>query len=147
VLAFQLGEQPIDVVDVPRALDLRHHDDGEAVADRADERGEVVEAPGRVQAVHAGPQRRAAQVDLASDAHQAFAGRDLLVGGDRVLEVAEQDVRPLGEIADLGRHLGVARVEEVDHPRRADGDLGDGRGRPDRERLEEISWATHHAFL
>ena len=43
---LELGQQPIDVVDVLGALDLRDHDHVETVADLADQRGQVVEHPG-----------------------------------------------------------------------------------------------------
>ena len=92
VLGLELREQAVDVVDVPRALDLRDHDHVEPVADLADERDQVVEHPRRVERVHARPQRGAAEVDLAADRHEAGARGLLAVGRDRVLEVAEQDV-------------------------------------------------------
>ena len=44
-LGLELREQAVDVVDVPRALDLRDHDHVELVADLGDERREVVEHP------------------------------------------------------------------------------------------------------
>ena len=65
---LELGEQPVDVVDVPRPLDLRDHHDLELVADLADELRQVVEHPRRLERVHARPQRRLAEVHLAADA-------------------------------------------------------------------------------
>ena len=55
-LGLELGEQAVDVVDVLGALHLRHHDHVELVADGSDERGQVVEHPGRVQGVDPGPE-------------------------------------------------------------------------------------------
>ena len=48
---------------------------------------------------------------------------DLLVRRDGVFQVAEQHIQLLGELRDLGGHLGIARREEVDHARGAEGDL------------------------
>ena len=45
-LGLELGEQPVDVVDVLGALHLRHHDHVELVADLGDQRGQVVEPQG-----------------------------------------------------------------------------------------------------
>ena len=50
-LRLELGEEPVDVVDVLGALDLRDHDHVELVADLGDRGGEVVEDPGRVEAL------------------------------------------------------------------------------------------------
>ena len=89
---LELGQQPVDVVDVPRPLDLRDHHDVEPVADLADELREVVEHPRRLERVHARPQRGLAELDRLPDLDQAGAGGLLAVDRDRVLEVAEQDV-------------------------------------------------------
>src|SRR5581483_10203761 len=74
---------------------------------------------------------------------QALPRRDLLVDRDRVLEVAQQDVGLLGHVGDLGAHLLVRCVEEVDHPRGLEGDLVGRLGGADRQRLEEVSWVSH----
>jgi len=44
-LRLELGEEPVDVVDVLGALHLREHDHVELVADLGDQRGQVVQAP------------------------------------------------------------------------------------------------------
>jgi hypothetical protein len=135
---LELGEQPVDVVDVPGPLDLRDHDDVEAIADLRDERGQVVQDPGRVERVDAGPQLRGAQVGVAARPHEAVAGGLLAVGGDGVLQVAQDDVRPRRGAGELGHHLLVRRVEEVDHARGRERDLPHGLGRSDAERHEEV---------
>ena len=142
-LRLELGQQAVDVVDVPGPLDLRDHDHLELVADLGDELGEVVEAPGTLELVHPGPELGVAEVDLPGDLDQALAGRDLPVDRDGVLEVAEQDVGLLDHVRDLGAHLLVGRVEEMDHPRGLEGDLVRRFRRPDRQRLEEVSWVSH----
>src|SRR5581483_816402 len=69
------------------------------------------------------------------------------VGGDRVLEVAEQDVRLRGDLRELRRHLRVRRVEEVDAAGRLDGDLAHRLRRAEGERLEEIARAAHPVLV
>src|SRR6266516_4150626 len=83
------------------------------------------------------------EVDLAPDLHQALAGVALPVGRDRVLEVAEEDVGLARKLGELGRHLRVRGVEEVDAARGLDGDLEDGLWRAHGERLREVAWAAH----
>ena len=130
---LELGEQPVDVVDVLGALHLGHHDDVEPVADLRDEGREVVEHPRAVEGVDAGPQLgRVAEVGRPGDGHEPLPRGDLAVGPDGVLEVAEQDVDGADHGGDLRRHLLVARVEEVDDPggpRRAPRAGGPGRRR------------------
>ena len=72
---LELGQQPVDVVDVLRALDLRHHDHVELVADLGDERDQVVEHPRRVQAVDPGPQLRLPEVVRLGDRRRARRAR------------------------------------------------------------------------
>ena len=55
-LRLELREQPVDVVDVPGALDLRDHDHVELVADLAHERVRSSRHHGLVEAVDAGPE-------------------------------------------------------------------------------------------
>ena len=62
VLGFELREKLIEIMDVPRALDLRQHDDVELLADCGDDLGDVVEHPGRVERVDARPQSGFAEV-------------------------------------------------------------------------------------
>ena len=142
-LGLELRQQAVYVVDVPRPLDLRDHDHLELVADLRDEPGDVVEDPWALEAVDPGPQRGAAEVDLLCHPDEPFAGRLLPVRRDRVLEVAEQDVRLFGHVRHLRGHLLVARVEEVDHPRGLDRDLAQGLGSADREGLKEIAGRPH----
>src|SRR6185436_17857252 len=61
---FQLGQEAVHEVDVPGPLDLGDHDDVELVADLAHHLGQVVEHPGRVEAVDPGPQLGVTQVHL-----------------------------------------------------------------------------------
>ena len=117
--------------------------DVEAVADLAHELGEVVEHPGRLERVDPRPQRGRAELDVAPHADQALQRGLLAVDRDRVLEVAEQDVGLRRDVGGLGHHLLVGEVQEVDHPRGPERDLGQRCGRPDGQRLEEVAGVAH----
>src|SRR6187551_1467508 len=52
---LELREQLVEVVDVPWTIDLRQHDDVELVPDRRNDIGDVIERPGRVERIDAGP--------------------------------------------------------------------------------------------
>ncbi len=74
---------------------------------------------------------------------QPGAGGELVFDWHRVLQVAQQDVHLGRDIGDLGHHLLVGEVEEVDHSGRLEGDLAGGLGGADGEGVEESSWITH----
>jgi acyl dehydratase len=142
-LRLELGEQAVDVVDVPRALDLRDHHDLEPLADLGDDLGQVVQHPRALERVDTRPQRRLAELHLAADPDEPLAGGLLALHRDRVLEVAEQDVHVGRDLRRLGDHLLVREVEEMDHPRGLDGDLAEGRRGVYREGLEEVAGVSH----
>ena len=142
-LGLELGEQAIDVVDVPRALDLGDHHDLELVADVRHQFGDVVEHPWRGELVDAGPKSGFAEVHLAPDADQARARGLLFVHRHRVLEIAQQDVDLGRELGSLGDHFLVGEVHEVDHPRGLERDLARGLRRVDGQGLVEVAGAAH----
>ena len=142
-LRLELGEQAVHVVDVPGPLDLGDHDHLELVADLGHQAKQVVEHPRALERVDPCPERRVAEVGRLRDLDQPLASRLLAVGRDRVLEVAQQDVRLGGHLGHLGRHLLVRGVEEVDHPRGLDRDLGGRLGGADGERISELAWISH----
>ena len=144
-LGLELGEQPVDEVDVLGALHLRHHHHVELVADLGDQRGQVVEAPGGVERVDPRPQLGRTEVCLPGDLHQPGARGLLVVGLDGVLEVAEEYVDLADHAGDLRGHLLVAGVEEVDRSARAGRDLAERIRGTDRERGEEVLGAAHAA--
>jgi hypothetical protein len=146
-LCLELRQQSVDVVDVPRPLDLGHHDHLELVADLGHESQEVIERPGALERVDAGPERGIPEVGRLGDLDQALASRLLSVGGDRVLQFAEQDVRLRGHLRNLGGHLLVRGVEEVDHPRGLDRDLDRRLGGADGERMCELARVSHCGLL
>ena len=130
-LGLELGQQPVDVVDVLGALHLGHHDDVEPVADLGDQGREVVERPRGVERVDPRPELGVlAEVGAAGDVDQPGPGGLLAVGPHGVLEVAEQHVDGADHRRDLRRHPLVARVEEVDHPARAGRTSWTGAGAP-----------------
>ena len=59
MLSFELGEQLIEIVNIPRPLDLGQHDDVELAAHRAHDLDNVVQHPRAVQRVDARPKPRA----------------------------------------------------------------------------------------
>ena len=142
-LGLELGEQPVDVVDVLGPLDLGDHHHVELVADLGHERHQVVEAPRRIEAVDPRPQLRVSEVDVAGCLDEAGACRLLVAGRDRVFEVAEQHVDRGRDVGKLGDHLGVLGWEEVDHAARPERDVAQRFGSANGERPEEILRATH----
>ena len=115
MLGFELGKQLVEVVDVPRPLDLGQHDDVELVADGGDDLAHVVEHPRAVEAVDARPQAGRSEIVVARHSDEASARGFLLVGGDGVLEVAQHDVDLTGDVLDLGADLLVVRRHEMNH--------------------------------
>ena len=79
---------------------------------------------------------------LPGDRHQSLARGLLVVGLDRVLEVAEQHVDGADHGGHLGGHPRVARVEEVDGPGRPGRDLPERSGGAHREGGEEVLGAA-----
>ena len=132
------------IVDVPGPLDLRQHDDVELVADLGDDLDEVVERPGAVQRVDARPQPGAAEIVRLGERDEAAPRRDLGVGRDRVLEVAQQHVDLRDQLRDLGAELFVVRRHEMDHPLEPHRQLAIRRRRAGGERLEEAARKLGH---
>ena len=89
----------------------------------------VVQDPGRLERVHPRPQRVSRARSHAPRDQPGPRGL-LAIGRDRVLEIAQQDVRRSGHIRQPGEHLLARGVEEMDHPHRRHGDLEDGSGAP-----------------
>ena len=130
-------------MDVPRPLDLRQHDDVELVANGRNDLGNIVERPGRVQAIHAGPQAGVAEVEFLAHLDEALARRFLGVGGNGVLEIAQNHVDRLGHVAGLGADFFQMRRHEMDHALHPHGQVAIGGRRPDGERLVEFARGFH----
>ncbi len=134
VLGFELREELVQVVDVPRPFDLRQHDHVELAADGRHDLENVVERPGRVERIDARPQSRLAVVEGAGHGDEALPCRDLGVGRDGVLEIAEHDVHLGDQIADAGADLLVVRRDEMHHALQPHGQLAEGGRRAGGER-------------
>src|SRR5688572_4115998 len=115
MLGLELSEELVEIVNVPRPLDLGQHDDVELVTRRGDDLAHVVEHPGAVQAVDARPKPGRAEVGLARHGDEPGTRRFLLIRGDGVLEIAEHDVDLSRDVLDLGAYFLVVRRYEVDH--------------------------------
>jgi hypothetical protein len=143
VPGLELGEKLVEIVDVPRAVDLRQHHHVELVADRRHDFGHVVERPGAVEAVDAHPQGRVAEVVGARRLDEAGPRRPLGVGRYGVLQVAQQHVHVADHVGHLGAHLLHLRRKEMDHALEPDRQLAQGRGRADGERTVEACGQFH----
>ena len=127
---LELRQQPVDVVDVLRSLDLGDHHHIELVADLRDGGRDVVEHPRRVERVDPRPELGVRMVPRLADLDEAGTGVVLLRSRNGVLEVGEQHVDRRGDVRHLGDHLRVVRRQEVDHAGRAERDLADRLGAP-----------------
>ena len=140
---FELGEQLVEVMDVPGPVDLGQHDDVELVADRRDDLGDVVERPGRIERIDARPQSGRPEIDRLAHGDEARARRLLGLDGDGVLEVAEHHVDLAGELGHLGAHLLVVRRHEMDHALEPHRQVAHRRRRADGQRLEKLPRGLH----
>ena len=143
VPGFELRQQLVEIVDVPGAFDLGQHDDVELVADRADDLGDVVERPGRIERIDPRPQAGRAEVGGLGHGDEARARRLLGVGRDGVLEIAEHHVDLPDQLRHLGGDLFDMRRHEMDHALEPDRQFAQRRGRADRERLKERARQLH----
>ena len=55
VLGLELGEQLVEIMDVPFALDLRQHHDIELAADGGDNLTNIIKHPRRIERIDPGP--------------------------------------------------------------------------------------------
>ena len=142
---LELGEELVEIMDVPGALDLGQHDDVQLVADLADDLDDVVQHPRAVEAVDAGPQAGGAEIGGLGHLDEALASGFLGIGGNRVLQIAENHVHLLGDIRHLGAHLLQVRRHEMDHALKPHRQLAIWCGRADGERLEELARQLHES--
>ncbi len=52
---LELGQQLVEIMDIPRALDLGQHDDVELIADGGDDLDDIIERPRRIERIDPGP--------------------------------------------------------------------------------------------
>ena len=140
---FELRQQLVEIVDVPRALDLGQHHHVELVADRGDDLGDVVERPRRIERVDPRPQAGRAEVGGLRHRDEALARRLLGVGRNGVFQIAEHHVDLPDQLRNLGGDLFDVRRHEMDHALEPDGQFAQRRGRADGERLKERARQLH----
>ena len=143
VPGLELRQQLVEIVDVPRALDLGQHHHVELVADRGDDLGDVVERPGRIERVDPRPQPGRAEIGRLGHGDEALARGLLGVGGNGVLEIAEHHVDLPDELRNLGGDLFHMRRHEMDHALEPHRQFAQRRGRADRKRLKERTRQLH----
>ena len=140
---LQLRQQLVEIVDVPGAVDLGQHDDVELVADGADDLGDVIERPGRIERVDAGPQARRAEIGGLGHGDEAVARRLLGVDWNGVFQIAQHHVDLGHQLGDLGADLLHVRRHEMDHALEPHRQFAQRGGRADGERLEELAGKFH----
>ncbi len=101
VLRFQLGQELVEIMNIPRPFDFGQHDDIELLSHRAHDLGHVVEHPRRVECVDASPQASCAELVRFGQRDEACARLLLGVGRDSIFEVAEYHV----DLCDQLRHF------------------------------------------
>ena len=139
VPGLELRQELIEIVNIPRSLDLRQHDDVELVADARDDLGHIIEHPRRIETVDARPHARRAEVVVAHHLDEALARVFLLIERHRVLEIAEHDVDLGGDTFYFGADLVVMRRHEMDHALELDGKSAIRLGRARCEGREMLS--------
>ena len=115
VSGFQLGQKLVQIMDVPGAFDLGQHYHVQLVAAGGDNLGQVVERPGAVERIYPGPKARRAEIVCICEIDEPGAGGFLCVGGDGVLQVAEDHVDLGNEFRHLGANFLDMRRDEVNH--------------------------------
>ena len=143
VAGFELRQQLVEIMNVPRAFDLRQHHHVELVADGGDDLVDVVEHPRRIQGIDPRPQARRAEIIGERHGDEAGARRGLGLDRHGVFEIAEHDIDLAREVADLGAHLFVVGRDEINHPLDLDRQFAVGRRRADGERLVKFAWRFH----
>ena len=138
VLRFELRQQLVEIMDIPCPFDLGQHDHIELVADLGDEFGDVVEHPGAVQRVDAGPEARCAEIMGPADLDDTLACRFLGIGRNRIFQIAEQHVDLRNDLADPCTELLVVPREEMDHAFERHRQLAVGGRGADSEGLVEV---------
>ncbi len=144
---LQLRQQLVEIVDVPGAIDLGQHDDVELVADGADDCRHVIQRPGRIERVDAGPQAGRAEIGGLGHGDEAVAGGLLGVDRDGVFQIAQHHVDLGDQLGDLGADFLHVRRHEMDHALEPHRQVAHGGGRADGERLEELAGKLHGALI
>ena len=134
-------------MNVPVAFDLGDHHHVEFVTNLAHEPGHVVDEPGRIERVDAGPKSGRAEVVGLRHRDQTVSGRLFRVDRNRVLEIAEDDVDLADKLGRLRAHLFVVRRHEMNHALEAGGKLKQRARGADRQRIEIPTRGFHERGL
>ena len=143
MLGLKLGEQLIEIMNVPVAFHLRQHDHIDLVADFRDDLRHIVEHPRAVQRIDARPQARLAEIMRLGRLDEALARRFLGVSGNGVFQIAQQHVALGDHIADFRPDLLIVSRKEMDHPLQRHRQFAIRIRRADGERLVEICRQFH----
>ena len=139
VSGFELGEQLIEVMNVPCAFDLWQHDHVELVARGGDNLGHISERPRRIERVNPRPQSGGAELAGPRHGDKAGAGRFFGVNWNGVFEIAEDDVDLGDELGHFAADLFDMRRNKMDHSLQPQRQFTQRRRRADRKRLEKIA--------
>ena len=102
---FELRQKLIEIVNVPRPFDLRQHDDVELVADGRDDLQQIVERPGAVERVDAGPEAGVAEIVRGGHFDEAAPRSFFGVGGNGVFQIAEHHIDLAGDVGGTAARI------------------------------------------
>src|SRR5215468_899331 len=127
---FELGQELVEIVDIPRALHLGQHDDVELVADGGNDLDDIIERPGRIERIDPGPKSGYAVVVRLTHLDEAAPRRLFDV------DLADKVWNFLAQLFEVRRH-------EMDHALKPYRQIVQRNGRPDGKRLEELTGQFH----
>src|SRR5262249_9092347 len=113
---FELGEQLIEIVNVPCPFDLGQHDRVKLVANGGNNLRHIIQRPPRVECVDARPQSGGAEIASFRHGMEAGARRFFGVNWNGVFEIAQHDVNLGDKFRNLAADLFDMRRNEVNHP-------------------------------
>src|SRR5215470_2511093 len=143
VAGFELGQELVEIVDIPRALHLGQHDDVELVADGGNDLDDIIERPGRIERIDPGPKSGYAVVVRLTHLDEAAPRRLFGVDRNGVLQIAEHDVDLADKVWNFLAQLFEVRRHEMDHALKPYRQIVQRNGRPDGKRLEELTGQFH----
>ncbi len=141
---FELRQQLVQIMNVPRSFHLGQHDHIQLIPHRADNFRQIIQHPGRIQAVDAGPQARIPELHGCGHLDKTGPGGFFGVGGNGVLQIAQQHIHLPHHIRDLGAHLFHMRREKVNHTLQRHRNFPIRLRRPDGQWFEKIFWRFSH---
>jgi hypothetical protein len=147
VLALKLGQQLIEVVDIPWSFNLRQHDHVELPADRTYDLNYIVQRPRRVERVDPGPKPGRAEINRLSHFNEAVPCRALGVRRDCVLKITQHHVDLADKFRDFRAHFVDVRRHKMDHALEPAGEFSPGLGGPDCQWSIEVACKLHGVIL